>query len=151
MAWSLLAAKVACVRIPQWASGAMQKFPSRGCFASSTWTPRLRPARDLRRPRFDPIVVEVVMPVKRRASKQRFSNAALLEAWSMPFQCGCDFFGDLKPLGIDARSILEADEDVMAAAREAWGRLGEAFMVEWQPIKGVREKPWAFEQFGEPN
>jgi len=90
------------------------------------------------------------MPVKRRASKQRFSDAALLEAWRGPFECGCDFFGDLEPLGIEARSILEASEDVMAVAREAWEHLGAAFMAEWEPSQ-VREKPWALEQFGEPN
>jgi len=89
------------------------------------------------------------MPVKRRNSKQRFSDAALLEAWSMPFQCGCDFFSDLRPLGIEVRS-LEGSEEAMDAAEEAWKELGAAFMAEWQPTE-VRKLPWAAEQFGEPN
>jgi hypothetical protein len=128
----------------------MQKYLLQDCYASWIWTLKRPPTRDQRRPAFVPTAVEVVMPVKRRASKQRFTNAALLEAWRMPFECGRDFFGDLRPLGIKARSILEAGEDVMAAAREAWEQLGATFMAEWQPNL-VREKPWAFEQFGEPS
>ena len=97
------------------------------------------------------------MPVKRRASKQRFTNAALLEAWAATFEFGHDFFGDLNPLGIEERPLTrsaqesaEARAAFKAKAREAWEQLGAAFMASWQPTT-AHELPWAFEQFGKPH
>jgi len=34
--------------------------------------------------------------------------------------------------------------------REAWGRLGRAFMATWEPLPGGRELPYALEAWGEP-
>ena len=96
------------------------------------------------------------MPVKRRNAKRRLNDAAALEAWRGIFDCGSDFFGDLEPFGIIespfARSTEESEKNraaLEAAGREAWEHLGGAFMAGWEPTQ-VREKPWAFEQFGEP-
>ena len=96
------------------------------------------------------------MPVKRRASKQRLTNAALLEIWRGTFECGCDFFGNLEPLGIIEPHNVWPLEDrekaraaFMAAAREAWGQLGAAFLADWRPPH-AGDKPWALVQFGEP-
>jgi hypothetical protein len=82
------------------------------------------------------------MPAKRRTAKRRTDPAAELEAWSMLFRCGYDFFGDLDHLGLD----IDAKR---RAAREAWRRLGAAFMTAWRPDT-ARQKPWALEQFGDP-
>jgi hypothetical protein len=90
------------------------------------------------------------MPVKRRASKQRFTETALLEAWSATFEFGHDFFGDLQPLTLSNEESAQARAAFKAKAYEAWERLGAAFMAAWQS-NDVREKPWAFEQFGEPS
>ena len=97
------------------------------------------------------------MPVKRRNSKRQLNDAALLEIWRVTFQCGCDFFSELEQVGIayplhvfppEARP--KAEVKFMTAAEEAWKELGAAFLAEWQP-SGPRDKPWALEQFGEPN
>jgi hypothetical protein len=90
------------------------------------------------------------MPAKRRTQKLRMSEAAEVEAWWGAFDCGCDFFGDLKPLGFQ---ILCADHDEvgMSAACEAWQRLCKAFMETWQAQSdGSRTTPWAVEVFGDP-
>lgn len=97
------------------------------------------------------------MPVKRRVSKRRhLSPEAELDAWRETFSSGFDFF-DLLPLGLegDARFALgrekpaPGDAEVLAAVREAWARLGAAFMAEWQPQAYLPE-PWALTAFGKP-
>ena len=88
------------------------------------------------------------MPVKRRLPKQRTTDAAQLEAWSMLFECGRDYLGDLVPFGFPDRSAITS-EATRYGARKAWRRLGSAFMATWQPTKS-RPVPWAFEEFGPP-
>lgn len=88
------------------------------------------------------------MPVKRRLSKRKLSTAAELAAWSELFTTGYDFFDDLEPFGFP--HIHDADRAARAAAPEAWSRLGETFMMTWEPDPRVREEPWALEEFGKP-
>jgi len=88
------------------------------------------------------------MPVKRRVPKGKIGPAAELAAWSELFETGYDFFGDLEPLGFNGSS--DADRASRAAAKEAWERLGGLFMQTWQPEPNGRQKPWAFEEYGEP-
>ncbi|PAQ01560.1 hypothetical protein LRP31_18800 [Mesorhizobium mediterraneum] len=83
------------------------------------------------------------MPVKRRVAKRRQDSTAELDAWSETFTSGFDFFGDLAPFG------LVDDRNIQAAAKEAWTRLGVAFLGDWRPTD-VRETPWALQEFGEP-
>ena len=80
------------------------------------------------------------MPVKVRRPKRRMSVAAELEAWSVLFATGYDFFGDLG---------FPKQEEARKAARDAWERLGPAFMARWTP-SSARSVPWALEAFGEP-
>jgi hypothetical protein len=97
------------------------------------------------------------MPVKRRASKRRrLSPEAELEAWRETFCSGFDFF-DLLPLGLegDAAFALDrekpapGDVEVLVAAREAWARLGAAFLATWKPQAYLPE-PWTLTAFGKP-
>ena len=81
------------------------------------------------------------MPAKRRASKRRADAAP---AWSVFFEAGHDFFGDLRPFG-----ILD-DETAHAHAREAWGQFGDAFLCGRDPLQHNRAAPWALETFGDP-
>jgi hypothetical protein len=79
------------------------------------------------------------MPVKARHAKRRRSLTADLHAWEMLFTCGTDYFGDL---GM-------SDAEALAAAPEAWRRLGAAFLATWQP-ETPRAVPWALQTYGEP-
>ncbi|CAN7517042.1 hypothetical protein [Mesorhizobium caraganae] len=83
------------------------------------------------------------MPVKRRVAKRRTDSTAEIAAWSDVFTCEFDFFNDLEPFG------LFTDEEVKAAAPEAWQRLGTAFLASWTPTD-TRETPWALDEFGRP-
>ena len=87
------------------------------------------------------------MPVKRRITKQRTGDAAELKAWSDLFECGYDFFGDLEPYGFPGGDACAAARE---AARDAWQRMGVAFMETWKPVPNSREQPWALDQFGPP-
>jgi hypothetical protein len=87
------------------------------------------------------------MPAKTRRPKRRTSLAAEVEAWSMVFEVGTDYFGDLVEFGFEAG--CEGDAAIQAAARKAWRRLGAAYMRTRIPDRN-REQPWALEQFGEP-
>ena len=82
------------------------------------------------------------MPVKLRRNKRHTSVAAQVQAWSMLFESGHDFF--------DALGFGHANEaSAQAAAPEAWRRLGAEFMAARQP-SAARELPWALEEFGSP-
>ena len=85
------------------------------------------------------------MPVKRRVAKRRFTGTAEANAWDSTFDCGRDFFEDLK--GIDVQTDAYGVPDV-DAAREAWHRLGRRFLATRQP--DPHRVPWALETFGEP-
>lgn len=83
------------------------------------------------------------MPRRVARSKKRIGSAAELRAWSMTFETGVDYFGELRPLGLhDAEAIARA-------AADAWRRLGGQFMRQWQPNLH-RQKPWAVEKLGQP-
>jgi hypothetical protein len=91
------------------------------------------------------------MPVKRRLAKRKNDPAAELEAWSMTFQSGYDFFSQLKPYGFSRSHPGHDTDNVRKAAREAWHRLGEQYMKTWVPGElGGRELPWAYKKFGAP-
>jgi len=87
------------------------------------------------------------MPAKRRMAKRRLSRAAELEAWSMTFQSGCDFLGDLARLGLAGDACFDAAARERAC--EAWERLGAAHMAGLRP-EPVPQAPWALEAFGAP-
>ena len=80
------------------------------------------------------------MPVKSRRPKRRRSNIADLDAWSMLFETGCDFFGDLG---------FRTNDEAQEAAREAWHRLGRRFLETYTPTL-AQPVPWALEVFGDP-
>jgi hypothetical protein len=82
------------------------------------------------------------MPVKMRKRKRRTDPAAELEAWSMLFECGYDYFNNL---GFGYGGDAVARE----AAPEAWRRLGSAFLAS-RPANAPRAVPWALETLGEP-
>lgn len=84
------------------------------------------------------------MPVKRRASKKH--KSAEVFAWAELFQTGYDGFGDLTEFGY---SIEYNDPQKLRDARDAWARLGAAFLntrPDWWPSTPA----WALEQFGDP-
>ena len=94
------------------------------------------------------------MPAKRRNVKRRIDPAAELEAWSMVFSTGNDWFNDLAEFGFgtsfwDPKTEADGRAAVAKAAPDAWHRLGEEFLRTWQP-DGSRAVPWALEQFGDP-
>ena len=82
------------------------------------------------------------MPAKRRASKRRADAAP---AWSVLFETGHDYFGDLRPFGI------HDDATAHAGAREAWAQFGDAFLRGRDPLQQNRAQPWALEEFGKPS
>ena len=85
------------------------------------------------------------MPPKRRPGKRRLDPETELEAWSMVFACGHDYFGDLPRIGVPMDEHGHGPE--RAAAEEAWHRLGARFLVEKaDPVQGT---PWALSEFGE--
>ena len=81
-------------------------------------------------------------PIKRK----RVSQAGKLGAWSAWFECGVAFDGDLLDLGLFEASADDFDR----AARDAWRRLGGAFMATWQPTASVKV-PYALETYGGPD
>ena len=86
------------------------------------------------------------MPLKRRTEKRRMDPAAELAAWSMVFQSGWDYFGDLPRLGVLMDEHGHRPD--RAAAEEAWRRLGARFLAE--PQDPHLTPSWALKEFGEP-
>jgi hypothetical protein len=80
------------------------------------------------------------MPAKRRVSKRRLDSTVPLEAWEAVFLYGNDYFGDLKRHGYASAETMRRD------ARDAWRRLGDAFLREYDG----ETAPWALSAFGEP-
>ena len=103
------------------------------------------------------------MPVKRRIAKRRsLSPEAEMDAWRETFSSGFDF-GDLEVLGLSGEAAFglrapcpgdaerrQRDQATLTVAREAWQRLGAAFMASWEP-EPYLPAPWALEAFGEPS
>jgi hypothetical protein len=85
------------------------------------------------------------MPVKRRAAKRRLDLAAELQAWSMVFACGRDYFNDLPSIGV----LTDGSRPDRAAAEDAWRRLGARFLAE--PQDPHLTPAWALKEFGEPH
>jgi hypothetical protein len=93
-----------------------------------------------------------------------------LEAWSMAFDCGYDYFSELEPFGVVDpahirgfemvppvgypeidRVVLKAARAFLRAAREAWAELGVEYMAAWKPeFPDHPEPPWALQVFGDP-
>jgi hypothetical protein len=87
------------------------------------------------------------MPVKRRLAKRRDDPAVELEAWSVYFSFGADYFGDL-----DRRWGLTKDETRRRAhneVKDAWSRLGAAFLETWRGDTH-QPRPWAETKLGNP-
>jgi hypothetical protein len=104
------------------------------------------------------------MPTRTRRSKRRLDAGVELEAFECMFATGRDFFGALhKRLGypprhshryaktLAERRRFDAEDAALyeKLAREAWSRLGKAFMATWEPT-AARERPYALDAWGEP-
>ena len=94
------------------------------------------------------------MPRKLRAPKQRYDAKAELDAWSMTFECGTDFFretGVTLPLHVwppeDRPPVEKAWREAMLAA---WRRVGALFLSHRDVTREARGIPWALERFGDP-
>ena len=86
------------------------------------------------------------MPVKMRAAKRRLDPGAELKAWSLYFQSGHDYLGDLPEIGVPTGPYHDPDRVV---GEEVWHRLGARFLEEAaDPLLGT---PWALREFGEPH
>jgi hypothetical protein len=70
-----------------------------------------------------------------------------VEAWSGIFRCGYDFFHELAAIGL--RGDAKQDRRIRRLAKEARARLGAVYTSAWEP-RPDQDKPWAFEQWGEP-
>ena len=86
------------------------------------------------------------MPPKRRPGKRQLDAGAELEAWSMVFACGHDYFGDLSRIGVPMDEHGHGPERM--AAEEAWHRLGARFLA--RPQEPHLTPAWALTEFGEP-
>lgn len=97
------------------------------------------------------------MPVKRRNAKRRTDPQAELQAWSGLFKCGFDFFDELEHFGFP-QGGPNGEGAKRAAAKDAWTRLGAAFLPEWnagglhgRPMSVPLDTPWALNEFGDPH
>ena len=86
------------------------------------------------------------MPVKRRTEKRRMDPTAELEAWSLMFASGYDYFDDLPRIGVVTDAYSKPDRAVI---QDAWHRLGARFLAEPQDPHLV--PCWALKEFGEPH
>lgn len=85
------------------------------------------------------------MPVKRRRPKQRRSIEAEVQAWSVLFESGYDFFNHLAPLG------FANEAEARRAAPDAWARCGDLFLDSYEPPPHDPDRvPWPLTEFGEP-
>lgn len=82
------------------------------------------------------------MPVRAKRNKRRATARA--PEWEMVFVSGHDYFGELSEAGIATDAYGRPDR---AVAEEAWRRFGSAFLC----MHDGAVKPWALEQFGEPD
>lgn len=84
------------------------------------------------------------MPVRRRKSKARASDVA---AWAEYFQCGHDFFDELKAIG-------HTEETAAPLAESVWHEIGVAVIAHLDAIHAgfhPYERPiWAEREFGPP-
>lgn len=87
------------------------------------------------------------MPVRARKSRRRDQRSEL-DAWSMYFQSGYDFFDDLAAIGVVTNHHDVPDTEV---AREAWQRLGQEYMTD-RPSQNTEadREPHALRVFGQP-
>ena len=96
------------------------------------------------------------MPRKLRAPKQRYDVEAELEAFSMVFICGHDFFNEtglVEPVHVwPLEDRPPAEKAWRAGVKAAWQRLGKRFLETWEPEGPPphRQTPWALIEFGEP-
>jgi len=61
--------------------------------------------------------------------------------------CGADYLDELGDFGFSTEAAK------LAAAPEAWRRMGSDYMARWDqmsPLEKSRDTPWALEQFGTP-
>lgn len=97
------------------------------------------------------------MPVKRRIEKRRVDPRAEADAWRCMFDCGHDFFDDLRDIGVTShhdphppQALAEKQRAELREATEAaWHRLGDLWLRSNPPAAG--KTPWALQTFGEPN
>ena len=85
------------------------------------------------------------MPVRARKSRRKDVRAEL-DAWSMFFRSGHDFFNDLPDIGVETFGNSGPNEDVV---KEAWTRLGKRYLAEYLEDPG-QYGHYAVRKFGEP-
>ena len=95
------------------------------------------------------------MPRKLRTPKHRYDAKAELEAFTMVFTCGHDYFSEtglIEPVHVSMEERPAVEKEWRACVRGAWRRLGARFLETWKPEGPPphRQEPWALEQFGEP-
>jgi hypothetical protein len=95
------------------------------------------------------------MPVKRRSPKRRLTVPP--EDWAMAFESGFDFFNDLEPLGLvePHNAPMGPEREAARAAWEAalqaaWTEHGPGYLAARNPRLQAAARPWALEQFGDP-
>lgn len=84
------------------------------------------------------------MTGQRRYARPQLDAEVELNAWRMTFKVGFDFLRALPQIGVELASNHQPDLDI---AREAWCRIGDAFLAAQAP--GPVE-PWALRTFGPP-
>ncbi|MEH3123711.1 MAG: hypothetical protein PGN16_17365 [Sphingomonas phyllosphaerae] len=86
------------------------------------------------------------MTGQRRYARLQTDTAAELKAWRMTFKSGYDFLRALPRIGVEITSNHQPD---LQAAKDAWARLGDAFLAAHEP--DARGDPWALRTFGLPS
>jgi len=86
------------------------------------------------------------MPPRPRLNKQRAEAAP---AWSMVFQSGYDFFGEMAQIGVYTDEYGRPDR---TEVEEAWNLYGDSFLANRAYLPAAEREliPWALEQFGQP-
>lgn len=87
------------------------------------------------------------MPVRARKNRRRDQRAEV-DAWSMYFQSGYDFFESLAAIGVATNHHGVPDVEI---AREAWQRLGADYLADWPSHNMSSDcEPHALRVFGQP-
>lgn len=84
------------------------------------------------------------MAGQRRYARSQQDDAEQLNAWRMTFEGGFDFLSALPRIGV---AIDDKHRPPSDTAREAWRRLGSAFLASRADQPG---EPWALAAFGSP-
>lgn len=85
------------------------------------------------------------MPAKKRAARVRVDPERELRAWRGVFRSGYDYLHALRDVGVPTVQHQPAAE----AARDAWARLGTAYLATAEQDEQPGE-PWGLRTFGDP-